>query len=211
VTVEGEVDRVLGPHLFTIDERDWVDVDRELPVVVPEPFAAMVRSDAPVRVTGTVERVPIAQIEGHRGFFGDPKIKAEIETKPALVATEVTATQSGVSLQARADQAVGTSSAGASAPVTDVNQLAQAKDKSLVGKRVDVSGAPVVGSSNQGFWIRTPSGEQIFVITSSGMPPKEGQRADVKGVVLEVPEGLRIQLNATDEPIYIYAERTTAR
>ena len=40
VTVEGEVDRVLGPHLFTIDERDWVDADREMPVVVPEPFAA---------------------------------------------------------------------------------------------------------------------------------------------------------------------------
>src|SRR5688572_25717800 len=45
VTVEGEVDRVLGPHLFTIDERNWADAEREMPVVVPEPFAAIVRTD----------------------------------------------------------------------------------------------------------------------------------------------------------------------
>src|SRR5688572_8456582 len=48
VMVEGEVDRVLGPHLFTIDERNWADPERELPVIVPEPFAAIVRTDAPV-------------------------------------------------------------------------------------------------------------------------------------------------------------------
>src|SRR4029450_13283270 len=29
VIVEGEVDRVLGPHLFTIDERNLVDLDGE--------------------------------------------------------------------------------------------------------------------------------------------------------------------------------------
>src|SRR5687768_12927138 len=68
VTVEGEVDRVLGPHLFTIDERNWKDLEREMPVVVPEPFAVMVRTDAPVRVTGTVQKVPIAQIEREQGF-----------------------------------------------------------------------------------------------------------------------------------------------
>ena len=90
VIVEGEVDRVLGPHLFTIDERNWVDPERELPVVVPDPFAAIVRSDTPVRVTGIVQKVPIAEIERSRGFLTDAKIKAEIETGPALVATEVT-------------------------------------------------------------------------------------------------------------------------
>jgi hypothetical protein len=83
VTVEGEVDRVLGPHLFTIDEKNWVDVDRELPVVVPDPFAAIVRSDSAVRVTDTIEKVPIATIERERPLLSrEPKLKAEIETRP---------------------------------------------------------------------------------------------------------------------------------
>jgi hypothetical protein len=211
VTVEGEVDRVLGPHLFTVDERDWVDAEREMPVVVPEPFAAIVRSDAPVRVTGTVQKVPLAQIERDRGLLGDARIRAEIETKPVLVATDVTATQSGVSLRVRSDQPVGTSGATASTPVTDTKQVAQAKDKNLVGRRVDLSSVTVAGTSNEGFWIGAPSGERIFVMTTSKPTVKEGQRADVRGLVLELPEGLRVKVDAANEPIYIYADRVTTR
>jgi hypothetical protein len=214
VMVEGEVDRVLGPHLFTIDERDWVDLERELPVVVPDPFAAIVRSDTPVRVTGIVQKVPIAEIERSRGFLSDAKIKAEIETKPALVATEVTTVAPvGVSLRVRADQPapVGTSGTSSSAPVTDVGQLAKSNDKSLVGRRVDVKDAPVVGVSPEGFWVRLPSGERIFVMPTSTTAVREGQTAAVQGVVLELPEGLRVKVNAGEEPIYIYADRVTAR
>jgi hypothetical protein len=211
VTVEGEVDRVLGPHLFTIDERDWVDAERELPVAVPEPFAALVRSDAPVRVTGTIQKVPIAQIQKDRTFFGDEKIKAEIETKPILVATDVVATQSGVSLRAHADQPVGTSGGAAGAPLTDPNQLAQATDKNLVGRRVDLKGVTVGATGDQGFWIQTPSGERIFVASANRAPVKEGQKADVQGLVLELPEGLRVNVKAAGEPIYIYAERVAPR
>ena len=114
VTVEGEVDRILGPHLFTIDERNWADPERELPVVVPDPFAAIVRTDAPVRVTGTVQKIPIAQIEKEYGFLrNDPKIRAEVETRPVLVATDVTATTpAAVSLRIRTDQPVGTLGTG---------------------------------------------------------------------------------------------------
>ena len=119
VTVEGEVDRVLGPHLFTIDERNWTDLEREMPVVVPDPFAAIVRSDTPVRVTGTVQKVPIAQIERLRGFLTDAKIRAEIETRPALLASEVTTVSpAAVSLRVRPDQPVATSGTSAAAPVT---------------------------------------------------------------------------------------------
>jgi hypothetical protein len=212
VTVEGEVDRVLGPHLFTIDERNWVDLEREMPVVVPEPFAAMVRTDAPVRVTGTVQKVPIAQIEQERGFLTDPKIRAEIETRPVLVASEVMATTPAlVSLRIRADQPTGTSGTSAGAPVTDAAQVARANDKSLVGRRVDLKNVPVAGVSPEGFWIRLPSGERIFVMSTSKTDVREGQTAAVQGVVLELPEGLRIKVNAADEPIYIYADRVTAR
>jgi hypothetical protein len=213
VIVEGEVDRVLGPHLFTIDERNWVDLERELPVVVPDPFAAIVRGDTPVRVTGTVQKVPIAEIERSRGFLTDAKIKAEIETRPALVATEVTTVApAAVSLRVRANQPAPAGSSGTSAPVSDLGQLAQSKDKSLVGRRVDVKDAPVVGVSPEGFWVRLPSGERIFVMpTAKTAPVREGQTAAVQGVVLELPEGLRVKVNAGDEPIYIYADSVTAR
>ena len=211
VTVEGEVDRVLGPHLFTIDERNWTDLEREMPVVVPDPFAAIVRSDTPVRVTGTVQKVPIAQIERLRGFLTDAKIRAEIETRPALLASEVTTVSpAAVSLRVRPDQPVATSGTSAAAPVTDVGELARATDRNLVGRRVDVKNAPIVEVGADGFWIRLPSNERVFVVPRSTTAVREGQTAAIQGVVLELPEGLRVKLKASDEPIYIYADRVTA-
>lgn len=213
VTVEGEVDRVLGPNLFTIDERDWVDLDREMPVVVPEPFAAIVRSKAPVRVTGIVEKVPIAKIENRGGRLTDPKIKAEIQTQPALVASEVSSlvpAAVAVDLLVRPETAVGTSGTNA-APVTDVNQIARSTDKSLVGKQVNLRDVTVGTTSDRGFWITTADGQRIFVMPEIKKPMKPGETATVEGVVLEMPEGLRVELKTPGEPIYVYATRVTTR
>ncbi len=60
-------------------------------------------------------------------------------------------------------------------------------------------------------WIRLPSGERVFVMPASKSTVREGQTAAIQGVVLELPEGLRVKLNAADEPIYIYADRVTGR
>ena len=225
VTVEGEVDRVLGPHLFTIDERNWVDAERELPVVVPEPFAAIVHTDAPVRITGVVQKVPIAKIQqGWSLFSSDPKIKAEIETSPVLVATEVVAAgPGGLSLRVRTGDPVGTSAAGAPGAtgtsgasrsgqtVTDPAEAARSTDKSLVGRRVDLKGAITTKVTDEGFWINLPSGERIFVLAGKKSGAKEGGKAAVQGVILEMPEGLRVKLGAGDEPIYIFADKVTAQ
>jgi hypothetical protein len=225
VTVEGEVDRVLGPHLFTIDERNWVDAERELPVLVAEPFAAIVRTDAPVLVTGVVEKVPIAKVQQDWDLFSsDPKIKAEIETRPVLVAREVVAAgQGGVSLRVRTGAPVGTSGTGASgatgtsgaarsAPtVTDPAEAARSTDKSLVGRRVDLKGAIATKVTDEGFWIKLPGGERIFVLTGRKSGAREGSNASVQGIILEMPEGLRVKLGAGDEPIYIFADSVTAR
>src|SRR5258706_2713102 len=90
VMVEGEVDRVLGPHLFSVHERKWLDLGRQLPVAVPEPFTAIVTSDAPVRVTGVVEKLPVATVQEVGGLIREPRIRAEITSQPRLVATEGT-------------------------------------------------------------------------------------------------------------------------
>ena len=225
VTVEGEVDRVLGPHLFTIDERNWADAERELPVVVPEPFAAIVRTDAPVLVTGVVQKVPIAKIQQDWNILSsDPKIKAEIETRPVLVATEVVAAgPGGLSLRVRAGEPVGTSATGAPGATgtagaarsagtgTDPAQAARSTDKSLVGRRVDLKGAIATKVTDEGFWINLPGGERIFVLTGKKSGAKEGGNASVQGVILEMPEGLRVKLGAGDEPIYIFADKVTAQ
>ena len=212
VTVEGEVQRVLGPNLFTIDERNWVDLDRELPVVVPDPLAAIVHGDQPVRVTGTVQKVPIAQIERRGGLLGDPKIKAEITAQPALLAQEVSARGPGavaINLLVRPDAPVGTSGSGAT--VTDANQIGRASDTSMVGRRVNLAEVKIGEVGNRGFWIMTPSGERIFVMTPNKTGVKTGQSASVQGVVLELPEGLKVELKASGEPVYIFAERVAAR
>jgi hypothetical protein len=225
VTVEGEVDRVLGPHLFTIDERNWVDAERELPVVVPDPFAAIVRTDAPVRVTGVVQKVPIAKIEQDWSLFSsDPKIKAEIEASPVLVATEVVAAgPGGVSLRVRTGEPVGTSGTGATGTtgtagaersagtVTNPAEAARSTDKSLVGRRVDLKDAIATKVTDEGFWINLPGGERIFVLTGKQSGAKEGGNTSVQGVILEMPEGLRVKLGAADEPIYIFADKVMAR
>jgi hypothetical protein len=214
VTVEGEVGRVLGPNLFTVNQRKWIVLNREVPVVVPETFTAIVRTQAPVRITGTVEKVPIARIE-RQGIATDPKIKAEIEAKPALVASEVTMIAPAavaVNLLVRRDAPVGTSGTSAnnnSNAVTDSNQVARSRDSSLVGRPVNIEGT--VGSpTDQGFWISTPSGERIFVMPAQKTNVKQGQTATVQGVVLELPEGLRVQLNG-GQRIYIYADKVATR
>jgi hypothetical protein len=100
VTVQGEVDKMLGPHLFTVDERGWADPARELPVSVPAPFTVTLKEKAMVRITGTVEKVPIAKLENEVGPITDTKLRAEIENRPVLVATAVTDT-AGKSLLTR--------------------------------------------------------------------------------------------------------------
>ena len=214
VRVDGEIDRVLGPGLFTIDERDWADVEREMPVVVPEPFAAIVKEDTPVRVTGVVEQVPIARIEKLMGPLTD-RIRAEIEKQPAIVASDIIATQSGATLRVRTDQMTKAQPGDTQQKqqtMTDANQLAQAKDTNLVGRRVDLKNVQVGDTTPRGFFIRTSTGERIFVMPAAGaVAVKAGQSADVSGVVLELPEGMKVELRAPAEEIYIFADRVTGR
>ena len=92
VTVDGEVDKPLGPHIFTIDERRWADPARELPVSVPAPFVVTLKKGTVVRITGTVEKVPIDRLEREIGPILDAELRAEIQKRPVLVATAVTDT-----------------------------------------------------------------------------------------------------------------------
>jgi uncharacterized protein YdeI (BOF family) len=204
VTVEGEVTDVLGPHLFVMDEPRWFHLRRGMLVVVPEPFAAIVRRDAPVRVTGTVEKVAIAEARKRWRFLNDPKIEVDIFERPVIVAREVTTVAPTiVTLKIGPDQPVGTT--GSHAAITDLNQVAAATDSSLVGRKVDVSGT-VLRTADDGFWVRTASGDEVFVMPATS-PVREGQTVRVRGTVLESPHRLHGKTaKGKSMPVYIYAD-----
>lgn len=52
VSVHAEVEEVLGPRVFTIDEPDWADFDNEVLVILPSEGLAIVREDDRITVTG---------------------------------------------------------------------------------------------------------------------------------------------------------------
>jgi hypothetical protein len=206
VTVEGEAAEVLGPHLFTVDEPKWFHLWGGMLVVVPEPFAAIVRRDAPIRVTGTVEKVLLAEAKRKWSFISDPRIQVDLFQKPVLVAKEVTTVApTVVSLKIAPDQPVSTSGSSAEA-IKDLNQLASATDSSLVGSKVDLTGTLVRAEGN-GFWARTPSGGEVFVLPASKTAARVGQIAAIHGIVLETPRQDRDASKGRPHPIYIYADR----
>jgi hypothetical protein len=207
VTVEGEAADVLGAHLFTVDQPKWFHLWGGMLVVVPEPFAAIVRRDAPVRVTGTVEKVVLAEAKRKWSFISDPKIQVDLFEKPVLVAKEVTTvTPTVVSLKIVPDQPLGTSGSNAT-PIKDLNQLASATDSSLVGSRVDLTGT-VARTEGDGFWVRTPSGGEVFVLPATKTAVRAGQAAAIHGTVLEAPQQNKDTTDrGKNHPVYIYADR----
>jgi hypothetical protein len=81
----------------------------------------------------------------------------------------------------------------------------------MVGRRVELKDARIGATGERGFWITTSGGERIFVMPASRTPVKSGQTATIQGIVLELPEGMRVELKAQGEPVYIYADRVMAR
>ena len=96
VTVVGEVDEVLSPQAFALDEDSMLEggIDNDVLVFYPKSSELAPLDDAwlndEVRVTGTVGRMTTTEIEREVGWDLDPKIEVEVEKKgPVLIATRV--------------------------------------------------------------------------------------------------------------------------
>ena len=96
VTVVGEVDEVLSPQAFALDEDSLLEggIDNDLLVFYPKSAELAPLDDAwlndGVRVTGTVGRMTVTEIEREIGWDLDPKIEIEVEKKgPVLIAKRV--------------------------------------------------------------------------------------------------------------------------
>lgn len=95
VTVVADVEEVLGPRAFMLDEDSPLDdgVDDDLLVLSPKAGSLAniddERLNDNVRVTGVVRRFVVADIERELGWDLDPRLEAKFKDKPVLIATSV--------------------------------------------------------------------------------------------------------------------------
>jgi hypothetical protein len=95
VTVEADVDKVLSPFAFTLDEDSPLagGIDRDLIVAYPrslalEPLDGSWRGNK-VRVRGTMRRMTVAEFERELGRDLQPALEVEFMKQPVLVARSV--------------------------------------------------------------------------------------------------------------------------
>lgn len=88
VAVEGRVNVVKGNGTFTIASNTLVDANEVLVVgAANEQFDQAVQAGNTLRVTGTVRRLTVAEIERELSLDLDPEVEAEFSNKPVIVAT----------------------------------------------------------------------------------------------------------------------------
>ncbi len=195
VTISGDVEEIWGPRAFNMDSGASVG---ELLVLGREPFPQVKVNDADTAVvindiatvTGVVRMLVEADIEREIGWDLDPKIVAEFNAKPVLVAQNVafnpganrTATansamdndvnRANMNADADADNMNGTRS-GANTNqteivgvITDVNVYASTKNKKELDEKqakfTDANVVRIVGP--HAFTIASSNGEEIYVI-----------------------------------------------
>ena len=218
VSVDGEVDQVLGPRLFTLDEPDWADLEGELLVYMPAPLAALVRDNDRVTVSGTVKSFVKADIDREWGWLTlSPEVEIDFSKKPVIVADRIIGGDSQRALMVTVgagsgDRSVGTSgssSGNAPGPITAAASLASADDE-MVGRKVDLSGLKVTGLADQGGFFVASQDRQLFVLPHQGQAQKVsvGQTVSIDGMVLQMPKRMRNRLKAPgtmNRQVYVFA------
>ena len=107
VTVEAEVEDVLGSNMFTLDE-DALLGGADVLVLVPSGVTGSLTRDQKVVVTGEVRRYVQTELDRDYDWFDDGKLvdvktKVDWDTRPVLVARSIKTT-TGVSLMGGAVQ-----------------------------------------------------------------------------------------------------------
>jgi hypothetical protein len=214
ISVDGEVEEIYGPRLFTIDEPHWGDLDGEVLVLLPTPLAALVKDDDRVTISGTMKPFVRAEIEREWGWLGlDPSLDIEVTSKPVLVAERLIGGDDNVALvidtTAHRDRAVGTSGSNAAA-VTDAHTIATG-DEALVGRQTRLNDVRVTGTASSaggGFFVSS-GGTQVYVLPAqAGTSVASGDSVSIEGVVLQMPRGMAGRLNAPgtlNTDVYVYA------
>ena len=226
IRVSGDIQDVLGPRVFKVDEANWADLDPELLVVMEAPLAALVKEDDRITVTGTIRPFVDVRLEREWGWIDlEPEIEARIKTRPVLVATHMVGSDPDIGMVVsvepvpagnadRSGKPTGTSGKMAvdrREAVTDLTQLAKATDTSLVGRSVKLSSVPVERSGKDGgFWVKS-GGDSLFVLPADRTKTRVqvSQTVTIEGHVMRLPEHMERRLEKDtkvgNEEIYVYA------
>lgn len=203
----GEVSQVFGPRLFAVAAPG---LDGDALVFVPGSRVAAVRTGLPVCVLGPSVPTPAVDLEHEWGTF--ERDHSPATTFPTTLLAEHVSSHSTDVVISAAEHAMMSDGASAARHVlTDVDSLANSTDTELVGRFVSLRAVRIsIGGSRLGFWITTDN-EELFVLPADDVHPQPGQRVNIKGVVLQLPEGMRNRLGdyraARDEAIYVYVSQ----
>jgi hypothetical protein len=216
VSVDAEVEDVLGPRLFTLDESNWGDLEGEILVVMPGAEAVAVREGDRVTISGTVTAFARSGVGEQWGWQKmDAAAEGRVARRPVLVATRVVGGDSErvlvIQKSAGRDSGSETAMAARTAPVvTDIGRVG-AGDEALIGHRVSFTAATAAAHGATRGLIVEQQGARVFVLPSSTAasekPATEGA-IRIEGVILQMPDGLSDRLGAPDDlndEIYVFA------
>jgi len=230
VTVEGEVDDVLGPRIFVIDEGNWFDMfDGEALVMVPSQKFAKLRDGDNIKVAGTVRTFDTvrADIEREWGWFGgtDVELNAELNRRAVIVA-ETVESRDGDNLldngegmptepmdRPADDPRQPAAGMDDSQPLTDFAVIADAHGTAYVGRTVKLENVTVGQAAEKGYWVGT-DGQRLFVLPADTTQTlNQGDTVTIHGTVLELPHtmGSRIGDENRNEDIYVLARTIKTR
>lgn len=211
VTVHAEVQDVLGPHVFRIDEPQWADLESEVLVTVRPGRVALVRENDQVTVTGTVKS--FLQTDRYRESAWldlDDEIETDLAETPVISASCIIGATDHRSLliDVPPNAAKTPISFVAADAITEVDWLARG-DEELVGRPVALGHVKVDALAGvDSFFIRTGN-TQLLVLTNDARPHGvgAGDVVALHGVVLQLPQELEKHVNAptdSNRTIYLY-------
>ena len=202
VTVSGDVKEIWGPRAFSMDSGLTAG---ELLVIGREPFPGVVDKGAntayvvndATTVTGVVRMLVTADIEREIGWDLDPRIEAEFNAKPVLVAQSV-------SFRPGANRAAANHNAGANQSSNDVEItdyliiVAEPNRTSLIGRRVRLTGVQVQSVvGDRTFYVGPSESQRILVLLDEEKTPDSkiegkvdvdpGQTVSFTGVIERMP------------------------
>jgi hypothetical protein len=210
--VDAEIEDVLGPRVFTIDEPNWGDLEGEILVYVPTTRAALVRENDRVTVTGIVKPFVKTEVEREWGWLGLAReVELDVQKKPVIVASRIVGGNNDVAIviDPAGTKPAGTSGTSTPSALTDLRTIARG-DEDLVGRHVDLTGVRVEAMAKDGgFFVRAPDAT-LFVLPAhkDTVSVRAGDTVSVTGVVLQMPGNMEDELSATErsnDDIYVYA------
>ena len=207
ISVDGEVDKLLGPRAFELEEPDGKS-DGEVLVLLSQNLVAMLKDEDKVTVTGTVKTFSRADLHREAIWLDLSDIKAEdLVDKPILVAIRIAGGEANRSYVADMS---GKAMTPAGAVITDFAILGRG-DHTVIGRPVALTQLTIdTIDGRDGFFARSGDG-RVFVLLDA---PEEfelrvGDTVAVDGVVLALPANIGARLKApagANTVIYVYAK-----